>query len=163
ENLVNQIERITTSGVVTEFTIPTTPTGAAGIVAAPDGSLWFAEHLGNKIGHLLADCSVYAVLGSHQSTEQSLDLSVWPGGRNVIALLDGGPYFSVLGAPTSQDEPTLDALSCSDVGTPAAQAVLTGHLSVVSGDLFQVGDAFSITLTSGAGNVTAHVVVTRGA
>ena len=39
----NQIGRITTAGVITEFPIPTAGSGPAGIAAGPDGNLWFTE------------------------------------------------------------------------------------------------------------------------
>ncbi len=48
----NQIGRITTAGVVTEFPIPTAPSGLVGITAGPDGNLWFTEGNGNKIGRI---------------------------------------------------------------------------------------------------------------
>ena len=38
--------------VITEFTIPTAGSEPEGIVAGPDGNLWFAEQAGNKIGRM---------------------------------------------------------------------------------------------------------------
>jgi streptogramin lyase len=37
---------------ITEFPIPTAGSQPAGIAAGPDGNLWFAEQLGNKIGRI---------------------------------------------------------------------------------------------------------------
>src|SRR5216684_3307652 len=37
---------------VTEFTIPTSGSRANGIVAGPDGAIWFTETGGNKIGRI---------------------------------------------------------------------------------------------------------------
>ena len=45
----NHLGRITTSGAVTTYAIPSTPT--FGITAGPDGAIWFPL-LGNKIGRL---------------------------------------------------------------------------------------------------------------
>ena len=48
----NKIGQITTSGVVTEFTVPTANFEPYGIAAGPDGNLWFTELQGNKIGRI---------------------------------------------------------------------------------------------------------------
>jgi streptogramin lyase len=45
-----KIGRITTAGVITEFPIPTLNSAPNGITTGPDGALWFAEGIGNKIG-----------------------------------------------------------------------------------------------------------------
>lgn len=38
--------------VITEYALPTTGAATVTIVAGPDGNLWFAENLGNKIGRI---------------------------------------------------------------------------------------------------------------
>lgn len=48
----NKIGRITTSGAITEFTLPTAGSGPAIITVGPDGALWFTEATANKIGRL---------------------------------------------------------------------------------------------------------------
>lgn len=48
----DKIGRITTSGAVTEFTLPTAGSGPVVIVAGPDGALWFTEATASKIGKL---------------------------------------------------------------------------------------------------------------
>jgi streptogramin lyase len=48
----NKIGRITTSGAVTEYPIPTRGAGAVGIVKGPDGNLWFTETAAGKIGRM---------------------------------------------------------------------------------------------------------------
>jgi len=46
----NKIGRITTSGVVTEYSSGmSSTTKPIGITTGPDGNLWFAEASGNKI------------------------------------------------------------------------------------------------------------------
>jgi RHS repeat-associated protein len=47
---VSKIAKISMSGVVTEYTIPTSSSGPEGITVGPDGNIWFAEHTANKIG-----------------------------------------------------------------------------------------------------------------
>lgn len=48
----NKIGRITTTGQVTEFNIPTANAGAFGITAGPDGALWFTELTAGTIGRI---------------------------------------------------------------------------------------------------------------
>ena len=48
----NNIGRITTSGVFTEYPIPTADSALIGIAAGVDGALWFVEQIGNKIGRI---------------------------------------------------------------------------------------------------------------
>jgi len=48
----NAIGRITTSGTITEFTIPTGSSQPNGITVGPDGNLWFTEGASGKIGVL---------------------------------------------------------------------------------------------------------------
>jgi virginiamycin B lyase len=43
---------ITTSGVITEYPVPTTNSHPGGITSAPDGNLWFTELDGNKIAKI---------------------------------------------------------------------------------------------------------------
>ena len=52
ESTANQIGRITTAGVVTEFPIPTAGSGPVGIAAGPDGNLWFTEANSSRIGRM---------------------------------------------------------------------------------------------------------------
>lgn len=49
----NRIGRITTSGVITEYPIPTQSSGPEGISAGPDGDLWFVESFSNKIAKFI--------------------------------------------------------------------------------------------------------------
>jgi RHS repeat-associated protein len=48
----NNIGRITTDGVITEFPIPTARSDPREIVKGPDGNLWFTEEDANKIGRI---------------------------------------------------------------------------------------------------------------
>ncbi len=50
EQGANKIARITTSGTLTEYTIPTAGAGLVGIALGPDGNIWFCENTTNKIG-----------------------------------------------------------------------------------------------------------------
>src|SRR5262249_37552315 len=48
----NKIGRITTSGVITEFLIPTADSGPYGICAGPNEDLWFTEFHDDKLGEV---------------------------------------------------------------------------------------------------------------
>ena len=48
----NKVGRMTTTGAVTEFPIPTSFAEPTGITTGPDGNLWFTEHKTNKIGRI---------------------------------------------------------------------------------------------------------------
>jgi streptogramin lyase len=46
------ISKVTPSGVITHYTIPTSSGYPSGITAGPDGALWFTERAGNNIGRV---------------------------------------------------------------------------------------------------------------
>jgi peptidylprolyl isomerase len=48
----NKIGRITPTGTITEFPVPTSKSGPLGISAGPDGNIWFTEINANKIGRI---------------------------------------------------------------------------------------------------------------
>lgn len=48
----NQIGRMTTSGAVTQYPIPTSQAGPGRIIAGPNRTLWFTEVWANKIGRI---------------------------------------------------------------------------------------------------------------
>jgi hypothetical protein len=70
------IGRITTAGTITEYPIPTACAGPSGIVASPDGALWFT---GSGIGRITTSGTI---------TEYCLMLPVrhyrWPGRRAMV-------------------------------------------------------------------------------
>jgi streptogramin lyase len=57
ENGVGRVGRITTSGVITEYSAPAlVATGIfVGIVTGPDGNIWFVEPVSNAIGRITPD------------------------------------------------------------------------------------------------------------
>jgi len=48
----SRIGRITTAGVIAEFTTPTASSGPFAITAGPDGALWFTEYPANQVGRI---------------------------------------------------------------------------------------------------------------
>jgi virginiamycin B lyase len=49
ENAANKIGRITTDGVISEFTIPTADSSPFFITTGPDGAVWFTEAASSSI------------------------------------------------------------------------------------------------------------------
>lgn len=47
-----RIGRITTSGKITEYLVPTSKSGPTGIVQGPDGNMWFVETGKNRLGRV---------------------------------------------------------------------------------------------------------------
>src|SRR5215470_15761453 len=56
ENGSNQIGRITTSGAITEYPIPSSSSGPIAITTGPDGALWFTTPA--KLGRITSSGSV---------------------------------------------------------------------------------------------------------
>lgn len=52
EGDANSVARLTTTGAVTEYGIPTAASGPGGIAVGPDGNLWFAEVSANKVASM---------------------------------------------------------------------------------------------------------------
>jgi len=46
------VGKVTSSGVVTKYTVPTVNSSPFDITAGPDGNLWFTEYDGNKLGRV---------------------------------------------------------------------------------------------------------------
>lgn len=54
----NRIGRITTSGTITEYPVPTANAAPYGIAAGPDNAMWFTENNVSKIGRIAMDGSI---------------------------------------------------------------------------------------------------------
>ena len=76
----NKIGRITPSGILTEFQVPTVYSGPFGITAGPDGNLWFTESVSNKIGRITPTGSIteFSIPTSNSSPE---DIAAGPDGN----------------------------------------------------------------------------------
>jgi len=109
----NNIGRITPSGVITEFPIPTASPGAfGGIVTGPDGALWFTEQTSNKIGRIATSGSITEFT---VPTASSLPTGIAAGpdgnlwfaevGANKIGKLTTGGTFTEFPVPTSGGNP----------------------------------------------------------
>src|SRR5262249_30768440 len=70
----------TTSGSVTEFTLPTPPADAMGITTGPDGNLWFTEQTYNKIGRITTSGTI-TEFPAPTSDGQPRDITTGPDGN----------------------------------------------------------------------------------
>jgi streptogramin lyase len=78
-NPIGKIGRITTTGSVTEYSLPITgDTRPLRITPGPDGALWFSEYLGNKIGRITTNGVIteYPTFGAYGITVGS-DGALW--------------------------------------------------------------------------------------
>jgi virginiamycin B lyase len=48
----DEIGRITTTGVITQFAVPTASSQPFGIAVDSDGDLWFTEQSGDRLGEM---------------------------------------------------------------------------------------------------------------
>jgi len=87
EENASRIGRITTSGQITEYPLPSAGVEPRGIAVGPDGALWFTEYLGNRIGRITT---------SGQITEYPLpDVNPLP--QKITAGADGNMWFTQFG------------------------------------------------------------------
>ena len=77
----NNIARITTAGVITEFPVPTPGSAPSGITRGPDGNLWFAEGGASKI------VKVIVIVDSLGPITSNVSISPNPVAVNTIAAL----------------------------------------------------------------------------
>jgi len=80
----NQVARITTAGMITEYLVPSAGSYPVGIASGPDGALWFTELLGNRVGRITTSGVI---------TEYSLPFA--NSGPNFISVgPDGAMWFT---------------------------------------------------------------------
>jgi serine/threonine protein kinase/streptogramin lyase len=79
----SKIGRITPSGTVTEFSVPTALSDPQGITAGPDGNLWFTENFANQIGRIATSGTI---------TEFPVSLNGSP--TEITAGPDGNLWFT---------------------------------------------------------------------
>jgi streptogramin lyase len=98
----NRIGRITTTGVITEYTVPTANSGPGAITVGPDGALWFTEILGFKIGRLTpAGVFTEYPLPVHSPQQYPYSITTGPDGALWFALSALGNYYGNIGRITT--------------------------------------------------------------
>jgi len=108
----NQIGRITTSGDVTEYSIPTPNSGPFGISLGPDGNLWFTESTGNKIGRI-TPAGAITEFPAIADGSSPLGIAAGPDGnmwftealRNKIGRISMGGAVNEFAVPTPRAQP----------------------------------------------------------
>ncbi len=104
------IGRITTSGVITEYWIPTQNSEADGIAAGPDGALWFTEHSGNKIGRITTSGAITEFVSPGSGA----------GPEGIAAGPDGALWFTEAGANRIGRITTSGEITEFPIPTPAS-------------------------------------------
>ncbi len=130
--------------VITEFTIPTPGSEPEGIVAGPDGNLWFAEQAGNAIGRM-TPAGVF--------TEFPIPSpATWP--ETITAGPDGNLWF------TEQDGNRIGRITMAGVITefpiPSVPGQPEGIGTGPDGNLW-----FTETLSNKIGRITTDGVITE--
>jgi streptogramin lyase len=95
----NEIGKTTPAGVMTLFQIPTAFSGPAGGTRGPDGNVWFAENLAQKIGRITpaGDIVEFAIPPLSGSSNAPCDLPLcqtFAGPTDIVAGPDGNLWFT---------------------------------------------------------------------
>jgi hypothetical protein len=160
EGAANKIGRITTSGLITEFPIPTSDSFPIFITAGPDGALWFGESRASQIGRITTSGVV---------SEFPIPSGAVP--YDIVTGIDGKLYFAewvgdkigriaTSGVITEFPVPTPGALQGIASGPDGAiwftnySANKIGRLSI--GPLTCDPDATTMCLNNGRFRVTAE-------
>src|SRR5207249_4124769 len=97
------IGRITTSGSVSEFGIPTPGSFPVGITAGPDGAVWFAERTGNKIGRITTSGSISEFAAPTAQGEPN-EITAGPDGALWFIEEAADKVGRITASPTSKDQ-----------------------------------------------------------
>jgi virginiamycin B lyase len=109
----NKIGRISPTGVVNEYPLPTLGSNPAVIAAGPDGNMWFTEQIGNKIGKITPAGVI---------TEYALPAYSAPGG--IAAGSDGNMWFTEVGGNRIGSITPTGVITEVNIPTAMASAVL---------------------------------------
>jgi streptogramin lyase len=117
ELIGNRIGRITPSGEITEFPVPTANSEPIAITNGPDGNLWFAEQDGEKIGRINPT--------SHEITE----FPIPSGGGEPSAITegpDGNLWFAEENGDIGRITPTGTITQCTTGISGAIKGITPG-------------------------------------
>ncbi len=102
-------------GQISDFPTPTMNSQPEGIVAGPDGNLWFAEFSGNKIAAVNPSTRAIAEFSVPTGMSQPLGVAVGP---------DGGIWFTEFAAnKIGEIDPTTHVINQFPIPTPNSQPV----------------------------------------
>ena len=135
----NKIGRITPTGSITEFPIPTAGSQPNGIAAGPPGAMWFSEGGGNKIGMIGTEPPIARIMRAKLSSRLGTATFIFKaigyatGFRCALVTRrrhhrQPKPHFSSCNSPKTYKRLTsgryafeVSALSAARDGTPAVK------------------------------------------
>jgi len=88
----NGIGRITASGTITFFAIPTANSGVYDLISGPDGALWFTESKANQLGRITTD-GVVTEYPLNSAPPSSCSAASF-GPVHIVTGPDGGLWFT---------------------------------------------------------------------
>ena len=148
----DQIVESSTSGVMTDFPLPTTGVSPQGITAGPDGNIWFVENGGNAVGKLTvpASCAATGVSFDHTPVGPGVPLTA------TLSILNCGGSDTISGATTSTSTTPPSGCSSAPAITELSATVAPGQ-SAAQRTTFKgpscTGD-YAVTSTASAGGST---------
>ncbi len=153
----DKIGRITSSGIITEYTLPTPSSFPFGIAAGPDGNVWFTEFSGNKIGRITSSGSIteYVIpsggspLGIAAGPDGNIWFTTWSGRIGRVNLTPPPPPECVTCPPAGSDSFDTTAVVTLDIPLLGLRDVvtLTGPTTIQRGDPVDPGDGRRELLT----------------
>ena len=157
----SEIARLTSSGVITEFLLPTTAANPGSIISGPDGNLWFVETDANQIGMLVPSTvppSNLLTLSTSSLTFNSYALGPNPPPQTLTISAPIATAFTATASVSSAGFSQYDGwLRITPSGSLTTDQVITVSVNQTNG-LYDVAYTGNISLT--VGNVTQTVHVT---
>lgn len=107
----NRIGRLTASGVLNEFPVPTLNAAVGGIATGPDGNLWFAETNALKIGRLSPSTGLiteFSTAVAINGLVAGSDGNLWAFGsaaNRILVVSTAGRVLRTLTVPTASSFP----------------------------------------------------------
>lgn len=156
------IGRITPSGIITEFPIPTVGAGVRGITSGPDGNLWFTEFYGDKIGRITPSGIVTEFsIPTHDGLLDGDPNDIAAGPDGNLWFTEGGPSkigrITPSGTITEFPTPTIGSGPVGITAGPDGNLWFTEFLGDKIGRITPSGTIteFSITYASAPVDITA--------
>ena len=134
-----KISRITTAGVVTDYSVPTATSFLADITGGSDGNLWFTEQIGNKIGRItttgvITEYVIPTTNSGPTGITSGPDGNIWfteiNGAANKIGKLEVTNPFNVSTTADDNVTPPTGSLrkALSDAGSQGGVVTITFEL-----------------------------------
>jgi virginiamycin B lyase len=142
-NNSNFIGRMTTTGTLTTYNIPTAAGNALGITVGPDGALWFVEFNGDKIGRISTAGAITEYAVPTANSEPS-DITTGPDGALWFDEFNSGKIgrITTAGTVTEYTTPTANS-GPSGITTGPDGAVWFGEFN--SGKIGRITTAGAFT------------------